>query len=139
MRAPYNSSMNGLFAPLAVLGAAVACLSAPAQAADSPAQVTAKLATALEQEIAILAGIGNAEQAQAAVEPLRKSLAEQQALFGADDKELWDYISNTQGTETRLVELLEQLSHQFTRMDEAQFYDCAALRELLAPQMVTAD
>lgn len=115
-----------------------ACVSAVAPAADSPEQICADLTAALRNEVEILEAVRSSEQASAAVSPLRKSLAQQGELFQADNAELWEHISNTQGNaQQTLIELLQRLSRQFTRLEDCNFYDCDALREALAPQIVT--
>ncbi|MGN0865309.1 MAG: hypothetical protein ACI4P8_04100 [Akkermansia sp.] len=129
MKAP-----STLFACAALL----ACVSSVAPASDSPEQICADLTAALKNEVEILEAVRSPEQADAAVTPLRKSLAQQEKLFQADNAELWEHISNTQGSSQQaLIELLQRLSRQFTRLEDCNFYDCDALREALAPQIVT--
>ncbi|MGN0868483.1 MAG: hypothetical protein ACI4O9_03020 [Akkermansia sp.] len=116
----------------------LACVSPVAPAADSPEQICADLSAALKTEVEILEAVRSPEQADAAVKPLRKSLAQQEKLFQANNAELWEHISNTQGSSQQsLIELLQRLSRQFTRLEDCNFYDCKALREALAPQIVT--
>lgn len=105
--------------------------------AATPAETCNALCEALKQEVLILQSVKDAPSAQAAVAPLRKSMEAQSDLFSADDKELWQYIDNTEGVKRPLVELLQALAGQFTRLEEVKFYDCAELKNQLYNQILT--
>lgn len=124
--------MQNPFLPLAAFAGAAAIV----QAAD-PAEICADLSAALQQEVELLEGVTDTATAEKAVAPLRKSLEKQETLFSADDKALWEYIDNTDGVKQPLVELLQRLSRQFTRMEEVNFFNCAELRALLYDQILT--
>lgn len=111
------------------------CCVAAAQAA--PADTAAALKDALEQEVQLLEGIADAGGVQAALPGLQKALAAQKALFSADEKELWEYLDNTDGVKLPLLELLQRLAAQLTRLEDAAFFDNAELKELLYEQILT--
>lgn len=115
---------------------ALVCAAAAAQAA-TPAETCAALCEALEQEVTLLQRVTDAASAKEVLSDLRKSMNAQQELFSADDKELWEYIDNTYGVKQPLVELLQRLAGQFTRLEEVKFYDCAELKEQLYDQILT--
>lgn len=104
--------------------------------ADPMAEATDRLLQALEQEVEALENIGTAADAPAAVEAVRASLQTQKKLFEVDVKELWLYIDNTEGVKQPLVDVMVRLAVQFKRLSENNYFDNAALRELLAPQIV---
>lgn len=117
---------------------AVACVCAAVAAqAATPAETCAALCEALGQEVALLQRVTDAESAKAVLGDLRKSMAAQRDLFSADDKELWEYIDNTDGAKQPLVELLQRLAAQFSRLEDAKFYNCAELKEQLYDQILT--
>ncbi len=109
---------------------------AVAQAA-APAETWQSLCDALKQEVELLKSVKDKESAESVLRPLRRSLEKQGDLFSADDSELWEYMDNTEDAKTPLVELLERLAGQFTRLEEVNFYDCDELRELLYEQILT--
>lgn len=116
--------------------AAVAGVAAVVQAAE-PAETCNALCEALKQEVELLKSVKDTESAKDVMRPLRRSMEKQAELFSADDKELWEYMDNTEGAKLPLVELLERLAGQFTRLEEVNFYDCAELKELLYDQILT--
>lgn len=124
--------MQNIFLPTA----AFVCAAAAVQAA-TPAETCAALCAALGQEVELLQQVTDAASAKAVLSDLRKSMEAQQRLFSADDKELWEYIDNTDGAKQPLVELLQRLAGQFTRLEEVKFYDCAELKEQLYDQILT--
>ncbi len=124
--------MQNTLVPLAAFVASAAVV----QAAE-PAEICAKLCAALQQEVELLEGVKDEATAKDAVSPLRKSMEAQTELFSADDQELWEYIDNTDGVKQPLVELLQRLSCQFTRMEEVNFFNCDELRALLYDQILT--
>lgn len=124
--------MQNPLLPLAAFVGAAAVV----QAAE-PAETCAALTAALQQEVELLEGVTDTASAEKAVSPLRKSMEKQTDLFSADDNALWEYIDNTDGVKPPLVELLQRLSCQFTRMEEVNFFNCDELRALLYDQILT--
>lgn len=117
--------------------ALVACAVPSAVAADAPEVTCAKLREALQTQVELMEGVRSAEDAAKAISPLRKSQEKQNELFGADDEALWEYISNTDGVKQPLVELLQRMAVQLSRLEECNYYDNAELKELLYTQVVT--
>lgn len=116
-----------------------ACVAPALHAADSPAETCAKLQAALRTEVELLEKVRSAEEAADVLSSLRRSQKEQTELFGSDDAELWEYISNTDGVKQPLVELLQRLAAQLSRLEDCNYYDNAELKELLYTQVVTED
>lgn len=116
--------------------AAFVCAAAVVQAA-TPAETCAALCEALEQEVTLLQRVTDTDSAKSVLSDLRRSMRKQSDLFSADDKELWEYIDNTNGAKLPLVELLQRLAGQFTRLEEVNFYDCPELKEQLYDQVLT--
>ena len=111
------------------------CLCSAAVAADSPQQACAALEEALVEETTLLAGVTDAESAAAALPQLGACLARLSAMRGTNEDALWSYIDNTQDVKTRLVEVMERLAAQFTRLEQAGFHGSAELEAALAPQL----
>lgn len=107
--------------------------------ADPMAAVCDRLVAALEQETEALESIESAEDAPAGVEKLRASLAALKELFSEDANELWLYIDNTEGVKQPIIDVLEKLALQFARLEKAEFYGNAELRETLAPQVLVTE
>lgn len=126
-------------APFACSVALVACIAPAAFAADSPEETCAKLREALTTEVELLENLRSAEDVKGMLSDLRRSQKKQHDLFGADDAALWDYISNTDGVKQPLVELLQRLAAQLSRLEDCNYYDNAELKELLYTQIVTED
>lgn len=114
-----------------------ACVAPAALAADSPEETCAKLRGALQTQVELMEGVRSPEDAAKAVSPLRKCQKKQNELFSADDAALWEYISNTDGAKQPLVELLQRMAAQLSRLEDANYYDNAELKELLYTQVVT--
>ncbi len=119
--------------PLALLP--VLLLSVPCYA--GPQEDCGRLAELLGREIAALESVRDADTAAAATPALAAALA---ALAAMDrsreaEKELWEYIDNTDGVKQPFIELLQRLAVQFIRLAEADYYGCAPLRDALAPQI----
>lgn len=117
--------------------ALAACVAPAALAADSPEETCAKLREALQTQVELMEGVRSPEDAAKAVSPLRKCQKKQNELFCADDAALWEYISNTDGAKQPLVELLQRMAAQLSRLEDANYYDNAELKELLYTQVVT--
>lgn len=126
-------------APFACSVALVACIAPAALAADSPEETCAKLREALTTEVELLENLRSAEDVKGMLSDLRRSQKKQNDLFGSDDAALWDYISNTDGVKQPLVELLQRLAAQLSRLEDCNYYDNAELKELLYTQVVTED
>lgn len=110
-----------------------------AHADDENASVEAayeRLHQGLKQELEILSAISDTATAQAAVEPLQNTLALlAERVEGVSDKDLWYYIENTSGLKLPLVEFVQLLSVEFTRLEKAKFFGSDDLRETLLPQL----
>lgn len=115
------------------------CVAPALRAADTPEQTCAKLQDALQEEVVLLESLHSAEEAAGILSELRRSQKKQNELFGADDAALWEYISNTEGVKQPLVELLQRLAAQLSRLEECNYFDNAELKELLYTQIVTED
>ena len=110
-----------------------------AHADDQNASVEAayeRLHQGLKQELEILSAISDTATAQAAVEPLQNTLALlAERVEDVSDKDLWYYIENTSGLKLPLVEFVQLLSVEFTRLEKAKFFGCDDLRETMLPQL----
>ena len=125
-----------LFAGVTAVAVA-ACVAPAAYAADSPEETCAKLRAALQTQVELMEGIRSPEDAAKVISDLRKSQKKQEELFGAEDAALWEYISNTDGAKQPLVELLQRMAAQLSRLEDVNYYDNAELKELLYTQVVT--
>lgn len=125
--------------PFACSVALAACIAPAALAADSPEETCAKLRDALQQEVELLENLRSADDVKGMLSDLRRSQKKQNDLFGGDDAALWEYISNTDGVKEPLVELLQRLAAQLSRLEDCNYYDNAELKELLYTQIVTED
>lgn len=125
--------------PFACSLAVAACIAPAALAADSAEETCAKLREALKQEVELLEGLRSADAVSGMLSDLRRSQKTQNELFGGDDAELWEYISNTDGVKQPLVELLQRLAAQLSRLEDCNYYDNAELKEMLYTQVVTED
>lgn len=125
---------SSLFACSAL--ALAACV-APAAMAASPEETCAKLREALQTQVELMESVRSPEDAAKAISALRKSQKRQNELFDSDDAALWEYISNTDGAKQPLVELLQRMAAQLSRLEDANYYDNAELKELLYTQVVT--
>ncbi len=101
------------------------------------ADVCDRLVAALAQETAALTKIQSPADAEGALDELRASLQALETLFAVDEKELWMYIDNTAGVKQPIVDELERLALQFSRIQKANFFQNATLRQLLAPQVLS--
>lgn len=117
-----------------IFGACV-CVCSAAVAAETPQQFCDDLEQALAEEVDVLAGVIDAASASTALPHLHACLGMLKAICSGDEGVLWNYINNTAGAKTRLVEVLERLAIEFRRLEQAEFYGCAGLREALAPQL----
>lgn len=125
-----------LFAGVTAVAVA-ACVAPAAYAAESPEETCAKLRAALQTQVELMEGVRSPEDAAKVISDLRKSQKKQEELFGAEDAALWEYISNTDGAKQPLVELLQRMAAQLSRLEDVNYYDNAELKELLYTQVVT--
>ncbi len=110
---------------------------ATASADSSPEVAAQQLSEALGRELAILSSVQDGATAAAAVPQLQAVLGELAAMDRSyeAEKALWTYIDNTDGVKLPLIELLQRLSIQFTRLEESRFYGNAELKTTLTPQL----
>jgi len=95
-----------------------------------------RLLNGLQDEVRILDSITDTATAQAAVAPLKENAAAlAQRVEGVSDKALWNYIENTHDNKLPLIEAIQRLSAQFTRLQKAQFYGCYELQDALRAQL----
>ena len=113
---------------------AVACVCV-CPAAETPQQACRALDETLCAEISLLERVVDKASAEAVVPELRDCLAKLAAMRGEGENALWRYIDNTPDAKTRMVEVMERLARQFTRLEREGFYDCAELAGILAPQL----
>ncbi len=121
--------MQKMFMSLMAGGCVVLC----AQAAETSelATVCDRLEAALEQQVSALSSISDAESAAAALPEILQSLAAQKALFGVDERELWNYIDHTNEVKTPLMRVLQRLAAQVDRLMKVDFYGNLQLKQLL--------
>lgn len=105
---------------------------------DDAALTTAydRLLNGLQEEVQILASITDTATAQAAVSSLKANAAAlARRVDGVTDKALWNYIDNTQDNKLPLIEMVQRLSAQLTRLQKANFFGCYELQDALRPQL----
>lgn len=109
------------------------CVVLSAQAADDTelAAVCERLETALEQQVEALSSIKDAETAAEYLPKVCESLDAQKALFGVDERELWNYIDHTDEVKTPLMRVLQRLAAQIDRLQKENFYGNAQLKQVL--------
>ncbi len=109
--------------------------------ADELAEVAALLESGLAEQAQLLATVTDTAAAAAAVEPLAANL---KGLAALNDRvattDLWNHIETTPELKKKLVSTIQQISISFCRIQEADYYGCAGLKQLLAPLLTpTAD
>ncbi len=84
--------------------------------------------------------VTDADSAAKALPELQAVLAELAAMERSleAEKELWIYIDNTEGVKLPLIELVQQLSIELSRLLAKDFYGHEGLRAALAPQLPPA-
>ncbi len=104
----------------------------------SPEAASEQLRGALTRELAALQSVQDAASAAAALPQLSAVLAELAAMDRSyeAEKALWEYLDNTAGAKMPLVELLQSLTIEFTRLENADFFGHEGLRSALAPQLL---
>ncbi len=109
------------------------CVVLSAQAAEDAelASVCDRLETALEQQVEALTSIKDEETASEYLPKVNESLAVQKALFGVDERELWNYIDHTDEVKIPLMRVLQRLAAQIDRLQKADFYGNQQLKKTL--------
>lgn len=109
------------------------CVVVSTQAAEDAelASVCDKLAAALEQQVEALTSIKDEETASAYLPKVNESLAAQKALFGVDERELWNYIDHRDEVKVPLMRVLQRLAAQIDRLQKADFYGNRQLKQVL--------
>ncbi len=103
--------------------------------ADEVETAYAKLKSGLEEEVTILTTITDANSAKEALPRLRTVLTDLSTPQpGVSEKELWYYIDNTTDLKLPLIELIQKLSVQLFRLQNAKFFNYYELNETLMPQ-----
>lgn len=117
-----------------IMGAVVGCgMVLNVVAADDAAQasVCQRLEAALEAQVAALSGVRDAASAAEALPAIRQALADQKALFGVDERELWNYIDHTDEVKIPLMRVLQRMAAQIDRIEKENYYGCEELKKLL--------
>ncbi len=116
---------------------ALSALVSTASAESGPEAACEQLRSLLTRELGILQSVQDAASASAAVAPLAEALSalEQMDRSYEAEKALWTYIDNTAGVKQPLIELLQLLTIEFSRLQKASFYGCGELEAQLTPQL----
>lgn len=115
------------------MGAVVGCgiiLNVAAADEAVSASVCQRLEAALEAQVSALSDVRDAASAAEALPAIRQSLADQ-ALFGVDERELWNYIDHTDEVKIPLMRLLQRMAAQIDRIEKENYYGCEELKKLL--------
>ena len=116
-----------------VLGIASVCV---ASAADTPESICSALDAGLSKQQEILAGVQDAASAQASIGALQDNFRYLTALNErVDTNALWRHIENSPELKTRLIGYLQQITIHLARIEQAEYYGCESLRELLYPML----
>lgn len=116
-----------------VLGIASVCV---ASAADTPESICSALDAGLSKQQEILAGVQDAASAQASIGALQDNFRYLTALNErVDTNDLWRHIENSPELKTRLIGYLQQITIHLARIEQAEYYGCESLRELLYPML----
>ena len=117
-----------------ILGAIVGCgmvLNVVAADDAALASVCQRLEAALEAQVEALSDVQDAASAAEALPAIRQSLADQKALFGVDERELWNYIDHTDEVKIPLMRVLQRMAAQIDRIEKENYYGCSELKKLL--------
>ncbi len=108
-----------------------------AMAESAPEAACRQLREALTQELTVLRAMTDASSAADQLPALQAVLATMAAMDRSyeAEKALWAYIDNTKDVKMPLMELLQQIAIEFTRLEEADFCGHEPLRQTLAPQV----
>ncbi len=95
----------------------------------------------LGRELAVLQSVQDAAGAAAAVPQLEAVYVEMAAMDRSyeAEKALWEYIENTPGVMLPLLEALQRVAIEYTRLEKAKFYEVELLRSLLAPRVMAPE
>ncbi len=104
----------------------------------SPEAAAEQLRSALTRELTVLQSAQDSASAAAALPQLNAVLEELAAMERSyeAEKALWEYLDNTEGAKMPLVELLQCLTIEFMRLEDAAFFNNEGLRTALAPQLL---
>lgn len=117
-----------------IMGAFVGCgmvLSAFAAEDAELAAVCQRLEAALEAQVAALSDVRDSASASEALPAIRQSLADQKALFGVDERELWNFIDHSDEVKIPLMRVLQRMAAQIDRIAKENYYGCEELKTLL--------
>lgn len=117
-----------------LMGAVVGCgiiLNVAAADEAVSASVCQRLEAALEAQVSALSDVRDAASAAEALPAIRQSLADQKALFGVDERELWNYIDHTDEVKIPLMRVLQRMAAQVDRIEKENYYGCEELKKLL--------
>ena len=95
------------------------------------ASVCSRLEAALERQVDALVSVRDSASAAEALPEIRLSLEAQKALFGVDERELWNYIDHTENVKVPLMRVLQRLAAQVDRLKKADFYGNQELKDLI--------
>lgn len=132
-----GTKIPGMNKAVAIVALSVAAMGIAA--ADELADVATSLEVGLVAQAEILATVTDAAGAAAAVEPLKQNLKSLAALNGrVPTTDLWNRIETQPELKKKLVDTIQQISISFCRIQEADYYGCSALKELLQPLLTPA-
>lgn len=107
--------------------------------ADELVEVAALLESGLAEHAQLLATVTDNAGAAAALEPLAANLKGLAALNGrVATTDLWNHIETTPELKKKLVSTIQQISISFCRIQDADYYGCDGLKQLLAPLLTPA-
>lgn len=116
--------------------AAAACV---ATAADDVHSITSALDAGLAEQLEILKGMTDAGSCAAAAPALEENLKSLAALNDRVDlTELWTHIASNAEIKAKLVQTIQSISIEFYRLEQANFFGCEQVQQLLMPLMVPA-
>ncbi len=126
--------MKQSFLFLTVYGAA-ACVAS----ADDVQSIGAALETGLSEQLTILQGMTDASTCAAAFPSLESNFKKLADLNDrVDPTDLWHHIESNAEFKAKLIHLLQSISIEFYRIEQAQFFGCEPLKQLLLPLLVPA-
>ena len=98
-----------------------------------------KLADGLAAQAELLSDVTDAASAAAVLPKLRENIASLSALNGAvPDEVLWRYIENTPDVKLELIECVQKISTQYSRLAAVGFFTCDELKALLIESVIPA-
>lgn len=105
--------------------------------AMTPEVACDQLFSVLKNQAEVLQGIKDNATAGEAVKDLNDCMAKQAALFDVDENALWLHIDNSDEIKQKFLILLQELAAEYSRLESANFFDCAELRSLVYSQLLT--